>query len=75
MKLKEFIVNLNTLVDENPDALEMYVITSNDEDEYTAVHYLPSLGHFDDNEWLTEGEIEQQSSDDTPLPLNTVLLN
>ena len=49
MKLKVFIDNLNDLLKDNPEAKDLEVITSNDDEGngYTAVFFSPSLIGFD----------------------------
>ena len=50
MKLKEFIENLNEFVKENPETLDMEVVTSIDDEGngYSFVHYTPSKGVYED---------------------------
>ena len=45
MKLKEFIVNLNELIKENPLALEYEMIYSSDDEgnDYKIVYYSPTI--------------------------------
>lgn len=51
MKLKEYIEKLNKLIAENPESLEMDVITSSDDEgnSYNEVHFAPSLGRLDED--------------------------
>lgn len=46
MTLREFIKNLETFAKENPNALDLIVITSKDDEGngYYPVHYEPSKG-------------------------------
>jgi len=48
MKLKEFLENLNTLVEKNPEALELIIVTSSDDEgnDFNEVYYEPSIGHY-----------------------------
>jgi hypothetical protein len=50
MKLKEYLENLNNFVKENPDALDLEVIYSSDDEgnDFQAVHYTPQMGIFED---------------------------
>lgn len=49
MKLREFLDNLNKFVLDNPEALEMEVVTSSDAEgnNFNPVHYEPSIGFFE----------------------------
>jgi hypothetical protein len=55
MKLKEFIEGLQKFAKENPDTLEMDVVTSKDGEGngYNIVHYEPSKGIFEDREFIS----------------------
>lgn len=50
MKLKDYISELNKLVEANPDILELDVIYSVDDEgnEFDYVSYPPSLGMYED---------------------------
>jgi len=58
MKLKDFLNNLNAFVKENPAALELDVVTSRDDEGngYNHVHYTPSLGNFDGQDFDSEDD-------------------
>lgn len=60
MTLKEFIENLNEFVRENPETLDMQVITSMDDEgnEFNLVHYTPSKGIYEDGEFITSDQYE-----------------
>jgi len=49
LKLKEFLENLDKFVKDNPDALDMYVVTSGDDEgnQYNFVYYTPTIGYYD----------------------------
>lgn len=66
MKLKEYIEGLNELVEQNPEALEMEVCSSADDEGnyFNPVHFGPTLGE------MTDGEFDQET--ETP---NTVCIN
>ena len=53
MTLKEYLTQLQELADQNPEALEMVVVTSRDDEGngYNAVHYSPSMGRFEDGDF------------------------
>ena len=55
MKLKDYIAGLNKLAKENPDALELEIVTSCDDEGngFNAVHYPPSLGSLDDGYFIS----------------------
>lgn len=61
MKLKEYIENLNKLVKENPEALELDVISI---DPYTSwssgVYFEPCVGHHDTGDFFDEEAIEMK---------------
>lgn len=52
MNLKEFLKNINTLIEKDPSILEMSVITSIDDEGngYNELYFTPSVGMFIDNE-------------------------
>jgi hypothetical protein len=58
MILKEFINNLNEFILEHPEALDMQVITSIDDEGngYNYVNYTPTIGFFEDDEFITESD-------------------
>ncbi len=62
MNLKTYIDNLLKLVETNPEALTMDVVTSSDDEgnSYNRVHYEPSLGCFTDEEG--DGEFSTEDS-------------
>ena len=53
MTLKEFIENLQELAEQYPEALELEVITSKDDEGngYNAVFYSPSVGVLDGDDF------------------------
>lgn len=54
MKLKDYIKGLNEFVKENPEALELEVVTSCDDEgnSYNTVYYSPSVGIYEDREFI-----------------------
>jgi len=66
MTLKEFKENLDEFIAENPEALDLLVITARDDEGngFNPVHYTPSMGRYEDREF------EQDS-----LNANAVCLN
>ena len=60
MTLKEFIENLNKFVKENPETLEMQVVTSKDDEGngFNLVHYEPSKGIFEDRDFISFEQYE-----------------
>ncbi len=61
MNLKTYIDNLLKLVETNPEALTMEVVTSSDDEgnSYNRVHYTPSLGRLHvDGDFCTEDSCE-----------------
>lgn len=61
MKLKQFIENLNKLLQERPETAEFDVVTSKDDEGngYNLVYYDPSVGHYDfeEKEFYEEKEL------------------
>lgn len=57
MKFKEFVKNLNNTLKEHPETAEFDVVTSIDDEGngFNIVHFEPSIGHYEDNEFQTEG--------------------
>jgi len=55
MKLREFIENLNNFVKENPETLDLDVITSKDAEGngFNHVYYEPTKGFFEDGDYVT----------------------
>ncbi len=72
MKLKNYIENLSAIIKSNPNALDMDVVTSRDNEGngYTLVYYSPSIGNYSAEEWYTENDVIEEG-----LELNAVLLN
>jgi hypothetical protein len=75
MTLKEYFEQLQEFINENPDALELEVITSKDDEGngYNEVFYGPSLGQFDDNEFIPHSQFEEWGREDSDI--NAVCLN
>ena len=55
-KLKQHLDELNKIVATHPEALELEVITSKDDEGngYNYVHYSPSIGLYEDGEFESE---------------------
>lgn len=75
MKLKEFIANLNEFVKENPEALELDVITSKDDEGngYNEVVYTPAIGNFEDKDFTSKSSMEEEGYED--MEINAVCIN
>jgi hypothetical protein len=73
--LKEFIENLNEFVKENPETLEMQVITSKDDEGngYNLVYYKPSKGIYEDREFIPSEAYEDYNRNDTET--NAICVN
>ena len=64
MKLRQFVQNLNVLLEECPESAEFEVITA-DDDEGNAFHpvnYEPSAGTFTDGEFDADTPIEDYNA-------------
>jgi len=61
MKLKQYFENLKQFIEENPDSLEMEVVTSCDDEgnSYDSVYYKPSKGIFEDREFIDISQCEE----------------
>jgi len=75
MKLKEFIENLTEFVKKHPEALNMEIITSSDDEDngYNFVYHEPSFGIYDDDEFISFDNYEdyERTEDET----NVVCIN
>lgn len=61
MKLKEYIDNLNKFVKENPEALELDVISIDPHTNWSSsVYHEPCLGHYDPGDFFDEEAIEMK---------------
>ena len=54
MTLEIFIENLNKFIKENPETLQMQVITSKDDEgnEFNRVHFTPTKGIYKDKDFI-----------------------
>jgi hypothetical protein len=75
MKLKEFVENMNEFIKENPDALELDVITSKDDEGngYSMVTYTISKGYLDQDDYLEQNNLQEFGFDNSDI--NAVCLN
>jgi hypothetical protein len=75
MKLKEYMEKLELFVKENPEALEMDVVTSRDDEGngYNQVYYSPSIGIFEDGDFIPSSQIKEYERE--PKEINSVCLN
>lgn len=75
MTLKEFIENLNKFVKENPETLEMQVVTSKDDEGngFNLVQCEPSKGIFEDREFISSEQYEDYEREDSET--NAVCVN
>lgn len=60
MKLKEYMKNLNALVKARPDAKDMEVVTSSDDEgnSFHPVVYAPTIGYYEGREFDDRGSDE-----------------
>lgn len=75
MTLKVFIENLNKFVKENPETLDMQVITSKDDEgnSYNLVFYSPSKGIYENSDFISFGQYEDYEREVSET--NAVCLN
>jgi len=73
MTLREYIKILNDFAEENPEKLDMQVITSSDDEGngYNLIHYSPSKGYYDLGEFYGENDDDEYSPDE----INAVCVN
>ena len=78
MKLKEFVENISLFIKDNPDALELDVITSKDDEGngYNYVVYEVSKGYInEDNDYTSVECFEDCELDIKENEINAVCLN
>lgn len=75
MTLKDYIEALQEFVKDNPDTLEMQVVNSIDDEGngYNLVHYSPTKGIFEDNEFLSDDQYEEWDREESET--NAVCIN
>jgi hypothetical protein len=75
MKFKEFLDNLNKYAKENPESLELDVITSKDDEGngYNMVYYTPSKGIFEDREFIPKDQLQEWGRDEDDI--NAICVN
>lgn len=75
MTLKEYIENLNEFVKENPETLNMQVVTSSDDEgnSYSLVHFTPSKGIYKNREFISYEQYEDWDREDSET--NAVCVN
>lgn len=58
MKLKQYLKQLNDLAKKHPEALEMDVVYSKDDEGngFQNIHYAPNMGEFDGGDFDDESE-------------------
>lgn len=73
MTFKEYLANLNKFAEEHPEALELDVIASIDDEGngYNKVQYYPSVGRFEDGEFRGLDEDSDDDEEDT----NAICIN
>ena len=75
MTLKKFIENLSEFVKENPETLDMQVITSRDDEGngFNLVYCSPCKGIFEDGDFISSVNYEDDERDASET--NCVLVN
>ena len=80
MTLREYIKNLTTFAEENPESLDFQVVSSSDGEgnSYEGIYYTPSLGYYEDREFHGEDYYEEYEAEyeaeDIPK-MNSVCIN
>ena len=78
MKLKEFMENLNEFIKENPEALELDVIYSKDDEGngYQEVNDWIGMGQFDYDDFIPEENYKEEPEEyDEDYKINAVCIN
>lgn len=75
MTLENYIEGLKKFVEENPETLQMQVITSKDNEGngFNPVYYEPSKGFYEDDEFTAYDQFEECEIDDNDV--NAVCVN
>ena len=74
MNFKDYVNVLKKLLKENPELANAEVVYSTDDEGngFSRVHYNPSIGHFDGEEFRSKSDIEDEDEEETP---NAVCIN
>ena len=74
MTLKEFMENIEGIVKNNPDVLEMEVVTSIDDEGngFNKVYIKPTLGYYDadDEEFYNENDEDEDMNPNNAICVN-----
>ena len=64
MKFKDYVKNLNELLEQRPETAEFTVVTARDDEGngYNQVYYTPSVGIHTDDDFETEDVDEDQDA-------------
>ncbi len=75
MTLKEYFEGLQEFIKENPDALDLEVVTSKDDEGngFNRVHYGPSKGHYDEDSFTSVDMFDEWGIDEDNV--NAVCVN
>lgn len=75
MKLKEYLENLQKLVQENPEVLDYKVIYAIDDEgnRYQEVEFTPIIGIFEDREFIFKDHIEEWEREESEI--NSICIN
>lgn len=72
MTLSKYIAQLQEIAKVHPDIQLIY--SADDEgNSYDRVHFLPSLGHYDDGEWTPEDD--RESFEEQGYKVNAACIN
>lgn len=75
MKLKEFLHNINNYIKENPESLELEVITSKDDEGngFNLVWQEPNVGFYVDGEFIYKDNLKDYNYDEDEV--NAICIN
>lgn len=76
MKLKDYLYDLNVIVEDNPNLLDMEVVTACDDEgnSFDRVAFSPSEGYFDVEEHAFTQK-DSEDFDECECTVNSVCLN
>ena len=79
MTLRDYLKKLNDKVNENPELLELEVVSSADDEgnDYTRVSFDGEAGHFhsDDRDFISESVFSDWEDEDGDLEVNAFCIN
>lgn len=77
MKLKEYVENLNKLLETNPESAEYEVVYARDDEGngFRGIYFQPSIGNFNGDEYYPEESFEDCFEEGENPVVNAVCIN